>query len=81
MDPQDYAQLKIAAFQSAQKAADGVTGYLENLRYDYLEGKEKMSISESSGYRTLTESGGGQTRRLEPAGTGFTQEPFKAPGT
>ena len=36
----DYAMLKMHALNGAQRQADGAGHYAENLRYDYLEGKE-----------------------------------------
>lgn len=62
MDPQDYGILKLHAHQSAQKAQDGVTALLEAGRYDYLEGKDKVSFAESTGVRHVEESGSGRAR-------------------
>lgn len=67
MDPADYAMLKLHAFQGAQRDAAGDGSYRENLRYDYLEGKDKVSFAESTGVRHVEESGSGRTRLLDPS--------------
>ena len=62
MNENDYGMLKLHALNGAQRSADGAAAYAENLRYDYLEGKDSQSISEGLGYRVVTESGSGRTR-------------------
>lgn len=62
MNENDYGMLKLHALNGAQRQADGASSYAENLRYDYLEGKNNESISEGLGYRVVTESGSGRTR-------------------
>lgn len=59
---QDYGMLKMHALNGSQRMADGAGHYAENLRYDYLEGKERVSFAESAGYRMTTESGSGRSR-------------------
>lgn len=53
------------AHNGAQRQADGSAHYAENLRYDYLEGKDKVSFAESTGVRHVEESGSGRTRVLD----------------
>lgn len=58
------------AMNGAQRQADGAAHYAENLRYDYLEGKDKVSFAEATGVRHVEESGSGNARRTtagEPA--------------
>ena len=62
MNDNDYAMLKMHALNGAQRQADGAAHYAENLRYDYLEGKDKISFAEGTGVRLVTESGAGRTR-------------------
>ena len=62
MDPQDYGLLKLHAHNGAQRMADGASAFAENLRYDYLEGKERVSFAESTGVRHVEESGAGRAR-------------------
>lgn len=62
MNENDYGMLKMHALNGAQRQADGAAAYAENLRYNYLEGKDQQSISEGLGYRVVTESGSGRTR-------------------
>ncbi len=62
MDPSDYGLLKMHALNGAQRQSDGAGHYAENLRYDYLEGKEKVSFADAQGVRHATESGAGRTR-------------------
>jgi len=62
MNENDYGMLKLHALNGSQRQADGAGHYAENLRYDYLEGKDSQSISEGLGYRVVTESGSGRTR-------------------
>lgn len=56
----------------AVRRADGADHYAENLRYDYLEGKNTVSFMEGTGQRLVTEAGSGRTRAEtnNPAGTG-----------
>lgn len=72
MNENDYGMLKLHALNGSQRQADGAAAYAENLRYDYLEGKNNQSISEGLGYRVVTESGSGRTRAEtnRPSGTG-----------
>lgn len=63
MNEQDYGMLKMHAMNGSQRQADGAAAYAENLRYDYLEGKSNVSLTEGLGARYVTESGAGQTRR------------------
>ncbi len=72
MDAEDYDVIKLHAHNSSQRRADGADAYAENARYDYLEGKNNMSIAEGFGYRSGSESGGGSTRyeRNPPKGKG-----------
>lgn len=46
--------LEIHALNGAQGQADGARLYAENLRYDYLEGKQNVNPTESWGLRYLT---------------------------
>lgn len=50
------------ALNGAQRQADGAALYAENLRYDYLEGKERVSFAESTGVRHVEESGSSRAR-------------------
>lgn len=63
MDDKDYGMLKIHAHNGAQRQADGAAAYAENLRYDYLEGKERVSFAESTGVRHVEESGASRARQ------------------
>ena len=47
---------------AAVRRTDGADHYAENLRYDYLEGKNTTSFSEGAGQRLVTEAGSGRTR-------------------
>ncbi len=67
MDPADYGLLKLHAHNGAQRQADGASLYAENLRYDYLEGKDKVSFAESTGVRHVEESGSGRSRLIDYA--------------
>ena len=67
MTPDDYGLLKMHALNGAQRQSDGAGAYIENLRYDYLEGKNMVSQTESLGHRIVTESGSGRTRELTGA--------------
>lgn len=69
MDPADYGLLKLHAHNGSQRQADGASLYAENLRYDYLEGKDKVSFSESTGVRHVEESGSGRVRGLDASNT------------
>ena len=51
MGPEDYGILKMHALNGAQRQSDGASGYAENLRYDYLEGKNNVSMTEGLGVR------------------------------
>lgn len=67
MEPADYGMLKLHAHNSAQNQANGASLYAENLRYDYLEGKDKVSFAESTGVRHVEESGSGRSRLIDYA--------------
>lgn len=69
MDPQDYGMLKLHAHNGAQRQADGASLYAENLRYDYLEGKDKISFAEGTGVRHVEESGSGRARNIDNTAT------------
>ena len=62
MDDKDYGLLKQQLHQAAIVATQGHATYAENLRFEYLVGKNNQSISEGAGYRMLNESGSGRTR-------------------
>lgn len=47
----DYGLLKMAALNGTQRQSDGAGHYAENLRYDYLEGKSNLSMTEGLGVR------------------------------
>ena len=51
MNDQDYGMLRMHALNGAQRQADGSAAYAENLRYDYLEGKNNISMTEGLGVR------------------------------
>ena len=51
MDDKDYGMLKLHALGGQQRTADGAGHYAENLRYDYLEGKSNVSLTEGLGVR------------------------------
>lgn len=53
MNPEDYGMLKMHALTGAQRQADGAASYAENLRYDYLEGKANVSLTEGLGARYI----------------------------
>ena len=48
IDPQTMAMLEVHAVNGAQRAADGASNGAEAMRLDYLEGKRKMDIREST---------------------------------
>ena len=62
----DYDLIKMRLHDGAAAAharrVDGADHYAENLRYDYLEGKNTVSFAEGTGQRVATESGSGRTR-------------------
>ena len=62
MNDADVGLIKLGLHQTAVVAQQGHASYSENLRYDYLEGKNSQSISEGLGLRMATESGSGRTR-------------------
>jgi hypothetical protein len=67
----DYGLLKMAAFHAQQIAREGYAAYSENLRYDYLEGKANMSITEGLGIRTPSRNGlRSSASVIAPAGSG-----------
>lgn len=53
MGPEDYGLLKMHALNGAQRQSDGAGHYAENLRYDYLEGKANVSLTEGLGVRYI----------------------------
>jgi len=53
MNSDDYGMLKLHALNGAQRQADGAQHYAENLRYDYLEGKANVSLTEGLGVRYI----------------------------
>jgi hypothetical protein len=53
MNDQDYGMLKMHALNGSQRQADGSAAYAENLRYDYLEGKSNVSLTEGLGARYI----------------------------
>ena len=65
MEPSDYGLLKMHALNGGQRLSDGAGLYAANLRYDYLEGKDKVSFAESTGVRHVEESGSGRVRGLD----------------
>jgi len=48
IDPATMAMLEVHAVNGAQRAADGASNGAEAMRLDYLEGKRKMDIREST---------------------------------
>ena len=50
---------------AATLAVNGANAHAEHSRTGYLIGKDRMSIADSMGYRTATESGSGRTRVLD----------------
>jgi hypothetical protein len=56
----------IGGFNAAStRRVDGADAHAEHSRTGYLIGKDRMSIADSMGYRTATESGSGRTRILD----------------
>ena len=53
MEPADYGLLKMHCLNGSQRQADGASHYAENLRYDYLEGKANVSLTEALGPRYI----------------------------
>lgn len=53
MNENDYGMLKMHCLNGAQGQADGSKAYAENLRYDYLEGKANLSMTEGLGVRYI----------------------------
>ena len=53
MNSDDYGMLKMHCLNGAQRQADGAAHYAENLRYDYLEGKANVSLTEGLGVRYI----------------------------
>ena len=48
IDPATMSMLEVHAVNGAQRAADGASHVAEAMRLDYLEGKRKMDIREST---------------------------------
>ena len=67
--------LRTHALNGSQRQADGAALYAENLRYDYLIGKNRISFAESVGVRHVEESGSGRVRIQDPS-----VAPFPASG-
>ena len=67
MNKEDYDLLKMRLHDSSshdtERRRHGADHYAENLRYDYIEGKANVSAAEGIGFRTVSESGSGQSRR------------------
>lgn len=53
MNEADYGMMKMHCLNGAQRQADGAAHYAENLRYDYLEGKANVSLTEGLGVRYI----------------------------
>lgn len=57
MNENDYGMLKMRLLEHGTAAHarrnDGADHYAENLRYDYLEGKQNVSLTEALGPRYL----------------------------
>lgn len=53
MDPDVVKIMTMHAMNGAQRAANGADAYAENLRYDYLEGKSNVSMTEGLGVRYI----------------------------
>lgn len=53
MNDSDYGLLKMQAHQRMERDAQGDASYRENLRYDYLEGKANVSMTEGLGIRYI----------------------------
>lgn len=53
MNENDYGLLKMHSLNSAQRQSDGAVAYAENLRYAYLQGKDRMSFAEAQGVRAI----------------------------
>ena len=74
MNEADYGLLKMRLHEEMTAAQGrrvaGADLYAENLRYDYLTGKDNISFAEGTGQRMVTESGSGRVRQLN---TGVTQ--------
>jgi hypothetical protein len=76
LNGRDYGLIKMRLHDGAAAAhsrrIDGADHYAENLRYDYLEGKNTVSFAEGTGQRVANESGSGRTRAEtnRPAATG-----------
>lgn len=49
----DYDQLKIHAMNGAQWAADESRAWMNALRYDYLEGRRMVDLTEALGPRYM----------------------------
>jgi len=45
--------LRLHALNGSQRQADGASAYAENLRYNYLEGKDTVSLTEALGPRYM----------------------------
>jgi hypothetical protein len=53
------------ALNGAQRQADGAAAYAENLRYDYLNQKNRVSFADATGVRHVEESGSGRARNID----------------
>ena len=56
------AHLMTQCLANIQRSAEGTAAYMENLRYDYLEGKSDVSLTKGLGARYINESGASRTR-------------------
>lgn len=69
MNENDYGAIKMRLLESMTASQDrrtaGADLYAENLRYDYLVGKARVSFSEGTAQRMVTESGSGKARQLQ----------------
>lgn len=65
MTPDDYGMMKMHALNGAQRQSDGAGLYAENLRYNYLIAKDRVSFADSTGVRHVEESGSGRARAID----------------
>ena len=62
---EDYDLMKVRSHGDAERRTQGADHYAENLRYDYLVGKNRISFAESTGIRHTEESGSGRARLVD----------------
>jgi hypothetical protein len=65
IDAVSASLMHVHAANGAQRQADGAGHYAENLRYDYLFQKNRVSYADSMGVRHAEESGSGRVRGLD----------------